>query len=263
MSQGLLLNTRFSSTANRFIFLFIGVFLVFGLTGGNVLGQSNLEYQKRVNRYEGLKDRPVSGFDIELLSAHVDYHEDTSVIGEFYQVRFFLDQTQPVHLLAREIDYKHFYWLDRVEPPAPWQKGFANVFAWPTADVIQQLKGLSLYNLGVVARLGNAGPRADERVAPVLMYQNQQPSKIDGYVFVFRLRDEAKIKGTIYKATGGKPIVEQDLGWQSGGRPFEIRWNLSRSPAVAGAYKLVLSGYLSNNDPVGHVVHFYHQPVIK
>lgn len=231
---------------------------------GNALGQEKLDYQKRANRYEGIKPKPVSGFDIELLSARIDHHDDTGGVGERFQVRFFLDQARPVHLLVREVDYKHYYWMDRVEPSSPWQAGFSNVFDWPTADVIRQLNGLSLYDLGVVARLDNPSPRAEERVAPALLFQAKQPVKVNGYIFVFRLREEAKIKGAVYKASGGAPVLVQDLGQQRGGRPFEFRWDFSRASAPQGAYKLVLSGYvLSNNDPVTQVVHFYHQPVIE
>lgn len=37
--------------------------------------QVELQYQNRGNRYEGIKPKPVSGVDIELISARVDYQE--------------------------------------------------------------------------------------------------------------------------------------------------------------------------------------------
>ncbi len=40
---------------------------------------------------------------------------------------------------VRELDYQHYYWLDRVTPGLPWKAGFDNVFDWPTGDVLQQL----------------------------------------------------------------------------------------------------------------------------
>lgn len=257
--------TKYKNLKKRLAFITTSWLIGFCLiTSDNVQGQSKLEYQKRANRYEGIKPKPVSGFDIELLSAHIAYHDDTSRMGERFQVRFFLKDVHPVHLLVREIDYKHYYWLDKVEPESPWRAGFSNVYGWPTADVIRQLHGLSLYDLGVVARLDKSMPRAEEYVAPVLLYQSNYPSEVSGYVFVFRLRDEAKIKGTIYKEAGGKPILVQDLGRQRGGRPFPFQWDLASTPAPKGAYKLVLKGYmLSNNYPVEQVVHFYHQPEVK
>ncbi|MGH8578740.1 MAG: hypothetical protein ACREVK_00995 [Gammaproteobacteria bacterium] len=233
-------------------------------TSCGVLGQEDLDYQKRGNRYEGIKPKPVSGFDIELLSARIDYRDNTDSVGERFQVRFYLEHPAPAHLVVRELDNEHYYWLDKVEPKSPWQPGFANVFDWPTADVIRQLDGLKLYDLGVVVRLDEPEPGAIEHVAPVMLYQSQQPTEVKGYVFTFRLRDEANVKGTVYNESSGKPLFVQDLGRQRGGRPFTVRWGLTATPARAGAYKLVLAGYvLGTNDPVSQVVHFYHQPEIK
>jgi hypothetical protein len=99
------------------------------------------------------------------------------------------------------------------------------VFDWPTADVIRQLDGLRLYDLGVVARLDKPEPGTIEKVAPVVLYQSQQPTEVRGYVFTFRLRDEAKVKGIVYKESGGEPVFVQDLGRQRGGRPFTVRWD--------------------------------------
>jgi hypothetical protein len=73
-----------------------------------------------------------------------------------------------------------------------------------------------------------------------------------------------KSRASFTKESGGEPVFVQDLGRQRGGRPFTVRWDLTVAPAPAGAYKLVLNGYvLSTNDPVSQVVRFYHQPVIK
>lgn len=263
MSQGLFLNAIFGSTATRSILLFLGLLLGICLTGGNALGQSNLEYQKRASRYEGTKPKPVSGLGIELLSAHIAYQEDTSTLGERYQVRFFLNEILPVHLLVRELDYKHFYWLDRVEPETPWRVGFSNVYSWPTADVIRHLNRLSLSDLGIVVRLNKSEPSADEFVAPALLYQSGYPASVGGYAFVFRLREDAKIKGAIYRESGGTPIFSQDLGLKRGNRPFWFQWNLAHAAIPEGQYKLVLNGYVvGNNNPVTQVVRFYHQPRI-
>lgn len=234
------------------------------MLSSNVFAQANLEYQKRANRHEGTKAKPVSGFDIELLSAHIAYQDDTSTMGERYQVRFFLNEARPVHLLVRELDYRHFYWLDQVKPQSPWRAGFSNVYDWPTADVIRHLNGLSLYDLGAVARLDYSEPRAEEYVAPVLLYQSHHPAEVNGYAFVFRLREEAKVKGAIYRESGGDSIFEQDLGRQQGGRPFMFQWNLTDASVPEGPYKLVLKGYVvNNNNPVAQVVHFYHRPQVK
>lgn len=248
--------------ANKIILIAIIVLLGFCFILSDVaLGQSNLDYQQRTNRYEGIKQRPINAkLGIELISARID-HQDAIGSGEQYQVRFFLQQPHDVHLLVREIENEHYYWMDRVKPSAPWQTGFNNVFAWPTTDVIRQL-GLSLNNLGVVVRLGNASPGAEERVAPALLFQSHQPTQVGGYVFIFRLEREAKLKAVVYPAAGSQPVFTQDLGDQPGGQPVEVRWNTTQVPQ--GAYRIVLNGYArDNNDPLTQIVHFYHQPVIR
>jgi hypothetical protein len=229
----------------------------------SVNAQDDLSYQRRADRYEGIKPKPVSGFDIELLSALIDYRDHPEKLGERFHVRFFLPRSEDVHIVVRELDYRNYYWLDRVKPHAGWKAGFGNVFDWPTSAVLQPL-GMHMSELGVVARREHERPSAVEKVAPVLFYQSQFPSRVPGYVFHFRLREDAKIKGAIYPAAGGDPIVSLDLGRQRGGRQFALKWDVSSAPAPEGSYKLVVSGYLlSSNDPVSQVVEFYHRPSIQ
>jgi hypothetical protein len=110
--------------------------------------------------------------------------------------------------------------------------------------------------------LGNASPGAEERVAPALLFQSHQPTQVGGYVFIFRLEREAKLKAVVYPAAGSQPVFTQDLGDQPGGQPVEVRWNTTQVPQ--GAYRIVLNGYArDNNDPLTQIVHFYHQPVIR
>ena len=224
----------------------------------------DLAYQKRANRSEGIKAKPVSGFDIELLSAQVDFAEPTDKLQERFYARFFLERPAPVFFTVRELDYKHYYWLDNIEPRGNWRTGFDNVFDWPTKDVISQLPGLTINGLGTVARLDSPQPRAIERVAPVIFYQSQYPAEVKGYRFAFKLRGDAKIKAMIYPENGGEGILVQSLAPQRGGRPFWIKWDATSPSVSRGAYKLVVSGYMLNsNDPLNQVVHFHHQPRLK
>jgi hypothetical protein len=224
----------------------------------------DLAYQKRANRSEGIKAKPVSGFDIELLSAQVDYPETVEKLGEHFYARFFLERPMRVFLTVRELDYKHYYWLDNIEPKGNWQAGFDNVFDWPTKDVIGRLTDLTINDLGTVARLESPQPRAIEKVAPVIFYQSQYPREISGYRFAFKLRADAKIKAMIYPERGGDGIAVQSLASQRGGRPFWIKWDATNPSPPEGAYKLIVSGYmLSTNDPLNQVVLFHHQPRLK
>lgn len=238
--------------------------LLLGCVSGTapLLAQDDLQYQKRANRFEGIKPKPVSGFDVELLSAQIDYREELPKLGDRLRARFYLDQPRPVNLVVRELDYKHYYWLDKVEPREPWRSGFGNLFEWPTGDVLKQLRGLQPYDLGVVARLDKPNPSADERVAPVVLYQSKLPQTAQGYVFYFRLREESVVKAAIYPESGTQAVFTQDFGRQAGGRPFAVKWAAGQS-ASAGRYRLVLRGHVSStNDPIVQVVRFYHQPKV-
>lgn len=224
----------------------------------------DLTYQKRTNRSEGIKPKPVSGFDIELLSAQVDYPETGDKPAERFYARFFLERPTRVFLTVRELDYKHYYWLDNIEPRGNWRAGFDNVFDWPTKDVISSLPDLTINDLGTVARLESPQPRAIETVAPVIFYQFQYPNEIKGYRFAFKLRADAKIKASIYPEKGGVGILLQSLAPQRGGRPFWIKWDASSPSLPQGNYKLVVGGYLLNtNDPLNQVVRFRHQPRLQ
>jgi hypothetical protein len=226
--------------------------------------QTQLQYQKRANRYEGVRARPVSGFDIELLAAQVAYADDPEKMGERFHIRFFLARPRAAHLVVRELDYRYFYWLDKVEPESPWRTGFANVFSWSTAEVVRQLADLRISDLGVVVRLDRDAPSAIEEVAPALFYQSQFPSGIRGYVFHFKLREDAMLKASMFKEAGTEPVWSAPLARRTAGRPFPYKWDLAAGGAPEGAYRLVLSGYLLNtNDPISQVVKFYHRPQVR
>ena len=103
-----------------------------------LLAQVELQYQNRGNWYEGIKPKAVSGYDIELISVLVDYSEDSPTLPDQAKVRFYLPhEKEPVFLTVRELDYKYFYWMDRVRPQDSWDKGYENVFQWPTKTVLQ------------------------------------------------------------------------------------------------------------------------------
>jgi len=242
------------------------VFAILALVGlgSSVRAQDELQYQRRGNYYEGIKPKPVSGFDIELLSARIDYSDRAQRLADRFRLRFFLERPSAVSITIRELDYRHFYWLDRIQPSTPWKAGFGNVFQWHTDAVVRQLGDLRISDLAVVARLDRKNPGALEKVAPVVLYQSQHPERVNGYVFDFKLREEAKVKAAVYAATGGDALAYRELGREPGGRPFSFRWDVSDPPVPEGWYKLVLSGYLlATNDPVSQVVEFYHRPRIE
>ena len=152
--------------------------------------QEELNYGPRPYRYEGVKARPVSGFDIELLSALINYRDEAERPGDRFRIRFFLPRPEDVHIVVRELDYRQYYWLDKVRPKTPWKAGFNNEFEWPTHDVVRPL-GIRRSELGVIVRLGPENPSAVEKVAPVVFYESQLPPRVSSYVFHFKLREDA------------------------------------------------------------------------
>ncbi|NIV69489.1 MAG: hypothetical protein GWN41_05035 [Phycisphaerae bacterium] len=224
--------------------------------------QSHLQYQNRGNRYEGIRPKPVSGYDIDLISARVDYKEEVEQMPAQLKVKFYLQDTAAVHLTVREVDYKYYYWMDKVRPSEPWRRGFDNVFVWPTQDVIRQLDEIKMYDLGVVARLQKSRPSKVERVAPAIFYHSQFPSPIKGYLFTFKTNGDALLSCSIYKEGEAEPVFTSIFPRQRGGRPFTVRWDSSQ--ARKGSYRLVITGYfLNTSDPIDQTVRFYHQPIVE
>lgn len=226
--------------------------------------QENLQYQRRGNRSEGIKPRPVAGYDVELLSARVDHSEDMSRLGTTLAFRFFLKERAEVYPLVRELEYKHDYVLDNVQPGKAWQVGYGNVFEWPTAVVLGRLGEFKPSDLGIVVRLGRPTPSVDENVAPVVFYQSAAQPKVNGYLFTFSLRDDGAVTAKIFRESDDKDVFTQRFTRQSGGRPFTVKWNLANAAMPEGRYRLVLAGYfLDTNKPIQQTVRFYHQPAMR
>jgi hypothetical protein len=178
------------------------------------------------------------------------------------KVRFFLKEPISVHLTVRELDYRHYYWLDKVRPATPWRRGFNNTFEWPTKLVLRRLKPLGVYDLGVIVRLDKPTPSRGERIAPAILYHDQPPASVADYLFTFKVSADARLTCTVYKGSGSESVLSRNFRRQRGGRPFTVRWDAAR--ATAGAYRLVVKGFfLDTNDPIAHTVSFYHQPTVR
>lgn len=230
--------------------------------GPSSVAQRGIEYQNRGNRYEGIKPRPVSGYDIELISALVNYREETERIPQQFKIKFYLDQPSEVHITVRELDYKYYYWMDKVRPPENWRCGFDNVFEWPTEDVVQRLEGIKMYDLGIVARLGKQVPSKVEQVAPIIFYHSHYLPTIERYLFTFKTGLNARLTCYVYEKEGKEPLCIEHFRRVRGGRAFTFRWDSSGS--AEGFYKIVITGYLwYTNEPIDQTVHFYHQPIVE
>lgn len=224
--------------------------------------ESNLDYQSRGDRSEGIRPKPVGGYDLELLSVLVDFREAASVLPQTLRVRFFLKDPVSVHLTVREQRYEHYYWLDKVVPQSPWKVGF-NEFSWPTGDVLRQIDPkFPIENLGIVARLKGGQPSANELIAPAILYHTRLPSTVAAYLFTMKPASDARMKVEVFRDTGDRLIWNSGVPLAAGDQPVSIRWPAGSVPA--GIYRLVVSGYfLDNNQQFTQTVQFYHQPVVR
>jgi hypothetical protein len=230
---------------------------------GTAHAQQSLEYQNRGNRYEGVRPRPVSGHDIELVSALIDYKDSSSTVTDQVTVKFFLDEQVPVHLTVRELNVNHYYWLDRVRPARPWAAGSLNEFTWAANEVLHKLNTrMSIYELGAVARLTRSEPSADERVAPVVLYHSNPPDTATSYLFAFKTSGDARLVYAVYHDKADKPLIPAVRIKVSGGRAFTLGWNAA--DAETGRYRLVIEGYLlDTNQRLHQTLRFFHQPTVR
>jgi hypothetical protein len=216
---------------------------------------ADVSYQKRGHYAEGRRDKPVASVGIELISVLADYQEPGGSLAERIQARFYLQENTPVCLVAREKDNRKFYWLDQVQQP--WQPGEFNTFSWPTETVIKPMQ-LKASDLGVLVRLQdcpNIDSAAPDRIAPVILYQNQPPVQLSAYVFTYKLRSNAKVSLKVKALADGQTIFPKELGNKTG--VFEVV--VPAAKLASGDYQVELTGYdLTSNAPVYQSVRFFH-----
>ena len=252
----------------------VTVLLGIGLTagGGRPIGVSDLP------RGDGFDEDQTTagarGTDFELVSwcGMGGRRIEATELPSRLRFKFYLDEHAVAYATVRELDYRHLYWLDNVEPSAPWRAGFGNGFAWPTNEVLRRLDHILMYDLGVVVRLDAPEARSIERVAPAIFYHTDVPATVEGYLFTFRTSGNARVTCTIYAEPPSDALFTRTIPRQPGGRPFTIRWDSTRRsdgttgalPAAPGWYSLVVIGYfLDTNDPISQTTRFYHQPTVQ
>lgn len=249
----------FGAKAAAFEFVSAVVILIAALWAPAAANDSPLlQYQSRGDRYEGLRPKPVSGYDVALLSARVDYRTTGEAWPDRLRLRFFLPVGAGPHIIVRQLRSKsRYYWLDRVKPLSPWRPGEFNEFSWPTATVLRKLETLRIGDLGTVIRLGEGDPvRKSERVAPVLLYHSRIPELVEGYRFTFKTNGEANVNFKVYR--GESVVFERPETKEKAGSPFTVRWPSAGEPA--GEYRMVLSGRFSDGSPVDKEISFLHLP---
>ncbi|MET0515314.1 MAG: hypothetical protein ABW047_08330 [Nitrospiraceae bacterium] len=225
--------------------------------------QPVLDYQSRGDRHEGVKPKPVSGYDIEVISVLADYKDSTNQVPDPLRVRFYLKGQTAVNLTVREQDYRLYYWMDKVKPVRGWEAGAENEFAWPTETVLKQLDAkLNMYDLGVLIRLGKDTPQSVEDVAPAILYHSHPPETVHAYLFTMKTNGDTRLSCSVYREGEAATMMTQAFRRIPGGRPFTVRWDAQG--AKEAGYTLVCKGYfLDTNQPVQQTVRFFHKPAIK
>jgi hypothetical protein len=213
-------------------------------------------YGPRGDCSEGIRIKPIAGRDIELISALADTAAGP-VQGMPRRLRlwFFLPAGESPRINVRELDNRHFYWLDRVR--RPWNTGAINVFDWPTIRVIRQIRGLVPRHLGALVRLGADGSGARERVAPAVLSGTNGLEPIVGYRFTFKTGGPAHMVCRLFPlpSSEGTPLWEKAFPRVDGGRAFTCRVPADR--VGRGPHRLVLSGYsLRDSAPIRQLVDF-------
>jgi hypothetical protein len=224
-----------------------------------VWAASDLDYQPRGDRFEGVRPKPVSGYDIEVISVLVDYQEPVDQLPDQLRVAFHLPGQTAVHLTVREQDYRLFYWLDRVTPAKEWRAKSTNEFTWPTETVLRQLDHkLNMYELGVLIRLRREAPASVEHIAPAILYHARPPEKIGGYLFTMKTNGDARLSCKVYREGETTAMMTQVFRRIPGGRPFTVRWDAG--DAQEAQYTLACTGYfLDTNQPLAQSVRFFHK----
>lgn len=228
-----------------------------------VLWADNLDYQNRGDRFEGVKPKPVSGWNIEVISVLADYQEPSTRLPDQLRVGFYLQSQIAVHLTVREQDYRLYYWLDKVKPAQGWYAGSMNEYTWPTTEVLRQLdQKLNPYELGVLIRLGKETPARNEEVAPAILYHGHLPDKISGYLFTMKANGDARLSCKVLRGKESAELMTQTFRRLPGGRPFTVRWDAAG--AQEGQYTMACTGYfLDTNEELNQTVSFFHRPTVR
>lgn len=196
------------------------------------------DYQDRGDRFEGSRSHPVGGAEFELLGAQIGAARDAGGLPENVSLVFFLRDPAEVHILVRERNPRRNYWLDQVRPANLFLPRSRNRFSWPAGAALQPL-GIELGQLLPLVRLGYAGPRVSESVAPAFLGSAAEMPVASPQIFVFRSSRPAEIRTRLV----GCPGRAEPASFTAPRRiPFEIR-----VATPGGACRLEIEGSMADD----------------
>lgn len=249
--------------------LALSIWLCAGVIGAQTNSRAeDLRYKSRYKpaRYEGIVPNPVSGYDVELLSARVfDASQKLDSLPETLKVGLATRAALAgkVDLVVRELENKSYYRLDKVSHD--WSSG---AFGWSSGDVLRGLGGLTMADLGVVAwfdpqQTSEArAPSRSDWIIPVMFYGQAEPRKVSGYLFALKLAAPAHVTCEIAQVLdAGKKLTlhQEEFRNRPGQLPLTFVWADAKAPA--GDYRLIVSGSFANGKRIApYVVNFKHEP---
>lgn len=227
-------------------------------------GDDPLAYRDRGDRHEGVRLKPITGEDLELLAVIAEGELGGSDLGtaeDQVSVRFFLPRHDTVFLTVREPEPpRYFYWLDQVEPREPWRPSTTNTYSWSRSEVLDPL-GLEPGTLVPLVRLGEREAGAREQVAPAWLGRDSGSLRVASYRFLFKTNAAARLEGHIVDPEGHQLSITSSCGERF--RPAAtctLRW-IPDADQAAGHYRLSLRGhFLADNTPLVRQVEFFHTP---
>lgn len=228
----------------------------------SALAVVDIKYLARGDRYEGIKERPISGSDmIELVSAAVYSNISLTFIPKFYKLRFYLPKNYEVDdIVVRESRPRHYYWLDKVKQE--WKSNHFNEYQWSTQEVIKPLE-IEVSRLGVVVHLHSSRSRMDV-VVPATFYVKDVPKSAIKYHFIFHLSTAAKLKYSLYdsQSESDTALFSEKLGKVPSGdqQPLVIELDRDLLKFDERFYELLVSGMtLNTHSYVAQKIIFYHK----
>lgn len=122
-------------------------------------------------------------------------------------------------------------------------------------------RNMNMYDLGVLARLGQPTPASVEHIAPVIFYHTSPPTTVNGYWFTLKPNGRARVKCEASKE-GDAAVWSRTFRRKPAGQPFSVQWDTSQ--AAEGSYFFLMTGYfLDSNQPIKQTIHFYHRPTVQ
>jgi hypothetical protein len=229
--------------------------LLFSLSAGASNAQDRLAYADRGNRFEGHRRVEVAAPAFEALSFVRGEPIASRSSPTTLRANFYLPKAKPIYIKARELVAVHFY--EMAAKRTDWPVG-ANTFGpWRTSDVIDEL-GVSLSNIGVLARVGNKRAGTGGEIAALSFSEASSRSSV--YEFIFRVKYD--VKKATYRVEHISSGIQAASGLHNqvtGGAPVSIRFDLSN--AVEGQYLLVLDClYKGRSGGPQRIFEFYHKP---